>query len=85
MAAMLVALDHGILAAMPLFPVGSTLPARLLVFQHDCGHGSFFASRWANNLLGWALGVLTPDALLAVGRGSPQHIIIPVPQRKPYQ
>jgi len=59
MAAMLVALDHGILAAMLLFPVGSTLLVRLFVFQHDCGHGSFFASRWANNLLGWVLGVLT--------------------------
>jgi omega-6 fatty acid desaturase (delta-12 desaturase) len=32
---------------------------RLFIIQHDCGHGSFFASRRANDLLGRALGVLT--------------------------
>ncbi|MDR3537976.1 MAG: fatty acid desaturase [Acetobacteraceae bacterium] len=59
MAATLVALDHGILAAMLLFPVGAFLLVRLFMFQHDCGHGSFFTARWANDLLGWVLGVLT--------------------------
>ena len=29
------------------------------MFQHDCGHGSFFASRRANDVLGWILGVVT--------------------------
>lgn len=32
---------------------------RLFMIQHDCGHRAFFKSRWANNLLGTALGVLT--------------------------
>jgi omega-6 fatty acid desaturase (delta-12 desaturase) len=32
---------------------------RLFIFQHDCGHGSFFRSRRANNALGGVLGVLT--------------------------
>lgn len=32
---------------------------RLFVIQHDCGHGSFFRSRRANDLLGRAIGVLT--------------------------
>ncbi len=32
---------------------------RLFIFQHDCGHGAFFPSRRANNLLGGALGVVT--------------------------
>ncbi|KAB2968730.1 MAG: fatty acid desaturase [Thermoanaerobaculia bacterium] len=32
---------------------------RLFIIQHDCGHGSFFPSRRANNLLGGALGVVT--------------------------
>jgi len=32
---------------------------RLFIFQHDCGHGSFFPSRRANNLLGGMLGVVT--------------------------
>jgi len=35
------------------------LLVRLFIIQHDCGHGSFFASRRANDLLGRALGVLT--------------------------
>ncbi len=59
MAAMLAALDHGIVAAVVLFPVGGLLLVRLFMFQHDCGHGSFFPARWANDLLGWALGVIT--------------------------
>ncbi len=32
---------------------------RLFILQHDCGHGSFFPARWANNLLGASLGVVT--------------------------
>ena len=32
---------------------------RLFIIQHDCGHGSFFASRIANNSLGFVLGILT--------------------------
>ncbi len=41
-----------------------TVPAagllmRLFVLQHDCGHGSFFASQRANQMVGASLGVLT--------------------------
>lgn len=32
---------------------------RLFAIQHDCGHGAFFTSRWANDWLGRILGVLT--------------------------
>ena len=32
---------------------------RLFILAHDCGHGSFFKSRWANNVCGSLLGVLT--------------------------
>ena len=32
---------------------------RLFIIQHDCGHGSFFRSRAANNTLGFVLGILT--------------------------
>ncbi len=32
---------------------------RLFMIQHDCGHGSFFRARWANDLLGHVLGVVT--------------------------
>jgi acyl-lipid omega-6 desaturase (Delta-12 desaturase) len=59
MAGMLAALDHGILAAMLLVPVAATLLVRLFMLQHDCGHGSFFAARRANDLLGLVLGVVT--------------------------
>ena len=32
---------------------------RLFMLQHDCGHGSFFPSRTANNVVGSLLGVVT--------------------------
>ena len=32
---------------------------RLFILQHDCGHGSFFKSRAANDALGRALSILT--------------------------
>jgi omega-6 fatty acid desaturase (delta-12 desaturase) len=35
------------------------LYVRLFIIQHDCGHGSFFASARANNILGACLGVIT--------------------------
>ena len=44
---------------LPLAVPAALLLVRLFAIQHDCGHGSFFASRQANDLLGRALGVLT--------------------------
>ncbi|MGE4071653.1 MAG: fatty acid desaturase [Lysobacterales bacterium] len=35
------------------------LYVRLFIIQHDCGHGSFFASSKANNSLGAFLGIIT--------------------------
>ena len=35
------------------------LYTRLFIFQHDCGHGSFFRSSRANNIVGTLIGVLT--------------------------
>lgn len=32
---------------------------RLFIIQHDCGHGSFFRSRTANDVLGFFLGIVT--------------------------
>jgi omega-6 fatty acid desaturase (delta-12 desaturase) len=32
---------------------------RLFMLQHDCGHGAFFRSQKANNLIGGVLGVFT--------------------------
>lgn len=35
------------------------LLVRLFIFQHDCGHGSFFTSRLANDMLGRVISVFT--------------------------
>ncbi len=35
------------------------LLVRLFIFQHDCGHGSFFKSRAANDFLGRVISVFT--------------------------
>ena len=37
----------------------SFMVMRLFIIQHDCGHGSFFRSRRANNSVGFVLGVLS--------------------------
>ncbi|MFZ5481841.1 MAG: fatty acid desaturase [Myxococcota bacterium] len=46
--------------ATPLFvAIAALFGVRLFILQHDCGHGAFFRSRGANDLLGSLLGVLT--------------------------
>lgn len=35
------------------------LLVRLFILQHDCGHGSFFKSKWMNDVVGRSLSVLT--------------------------
>lgn len=50
---------HGILASILLAPFAGALLVRLFTIQHDCGHGSYFKNRWANDALGRAIGVLT--------------------------
>ena len=39
-------------------PTGALL-VRIFIIQHDCGHGSFFASRYANDAVGWLCSILT--------------------------
>lgn len=73
MAGMLVALEYGILWAVLLSPVAAILLVRLFMFQHDCGHGSFFGAGWANDLLGWTLGVLTLTPYLSWRRDHAVH------------
>ncbi len=46
------------LYGLVLVPAGVFL-VRVFMLQHDCGHGSFFATRRANDWLGRVLGVLT--------------------------
>lgn len=59
-AAMLVALDAGQvwLYGLLVLPAAGLL-VRLFMISHDCGHGSFFPSRRANDWTGRVIGILT--------------------------
>lgn len=50
--------DHYWLSLLLAVPAAGLL-VRLFIIQHDCGHGSFFKSRAANDTLGRTLSVLT--------------------------
>lgn len=43
---------------IPLAILGAGFLVRLFIIFHDCGHGSFFKSRKANDILGFLTGVL---------------------------
>ncbi len=59
-AAMLVASSHGLFwVSFALAPFAAGLLVRLFMIQHDCGHGSFFPNKQANEWVGRAIGVLT--------------------------
>ena len=57
--AMLFAFEAGNYLALALAPVAGLLLLRVFIIQHDCGHGSFFASRSVNDRVGRVLGALT--------------------------
>jgi len=44
---------------VPLAVLAGGFMVRLFIIHHDCGHGSFFKSRRANDVLGFITGVLT--------------------------
>ena len=44
---------------VPLAILAGGLMVRLFIISHDCGHGSFFKSRQANDTWGFITGVLT--------------------------
>lgn len=52
-------LSYSYLITLPLTILASGFLVRIFIFLHDCGHGSFFASRTANNVVGSICGVLT--------------------------
>ena len=39
---------------LPMSALAAGFLVRIFIIQHDCGHGSFFSSRWANELIGEA-------------------------------
>jgi omega-6 fatty acid desaturase (delta-12 desaturase) len=44
---------------LPLTVIAAGFLVRTFIIFHDCGHGSFFRARWANELVGFITGVLT--------------------------
>src|ERR1700745_1225051 len=58
-AVMWVVLVHGHWSGLLLVVPASGLVVRLFMIQHDCGHGSFFHGRLANDWVGRAIGVVT--------------------------
>src|SRR5437762_9349610 len=44
---------------VPLAVLAGGFLIRMFIIHHDCGHGSFFKSRKANDILGFITGVLT--------------------------
>ena len=62
--AVYVLLGVSVWMALPLLPLAAGFLVRIFIIQHDCGHGSFFRSRRANNILGsiCSLMTLTPYA-----------------------
>ena len=52
-------LDVGYWLTLLLAVPAAFFTVRLFILQHDCGHGSFFQSRAANEFVGFVLGVLT--------------------------
>ncbi len=45
--------------ALPVQALAGGFLIRVFIIFHDCGHGSFFASRKANDVVGFLTGVLT--------------------------
>ncbi|MGE0254281.1 MAG: fatty acid desaturase [Alphaproteobacteria bacterium] len=64
LAAMYVVAAHAWWLALPLAPLAAGFLVRLFIIQHDCGHRSFFATRRANDIMGFAcsLATMTPYA-----------------------
>lgn len=56
---MWVSLGHGYWITLLLAVPAAGFLLRFFVIQHDCGHGSLFRSRFANDLTGRLIGVLT--------------------------
>ncbi len=56
---MWLSLGHGYWITLLLTLPAAGFLVRLFVIQHDCGHGSYFRSRRANDTLGRVIGVLT--------------------------
>ncbi len=52
-------LAYGYWLTLVLAVPAAAMTMRLFMLQHDCGHGAFFPSQRANNIVGGLLGVVT--------------------------
>ncbi len=57
--AMFATVEHAYWATLLLALPAAGLLVRAFIIQHDCGHGSFFASRPVNDFVGRCMSVLT--------------------------
>src|ERR1700679_4265063 len=53
-------------------PTGALL-VRIFIIQHDCGHGSFFGPRWANDAVGRLCSIFTLTPYANWRRQHAQH------------
>ena len=62
--AMYLCLAVSLWITLPISVLAAGFLIRIFIIQHDCGHGSFFRSEWANELTGnlCSLMTLTPYA-----------------------
>jgi omega-6 fatty acid desaturase (delta-12 desaturase) len=51
--------DISLWLTVPCAIVAGGLLVRVFIIFHDCGHGSYFRSRWANDIMGFVAGVMT--------------------------
>ncbi|MEJ0100265.1 MAG: fatty acid desaturase [Pseudomonadota bacterium] len=51
--------DISLWLTIPFAMLAGGLLVRVFIIFHDCGHGSFFKSRWANDIVGFIAGMLT--------------------------
>src|SRR5947207_10518941 len=63
-AAMYLCLTTSLWMTLPLSVIAAGFLVRIFIIQHDCGHGAFFRSQRANDILGslCSLMTLTPYA-----------------------
>jgi len=58
-ALMVLLVEHSIWLTLALAVLAAGFVVRLFIIQHDCGHGSFFHSRFANTLTGRLISLVT--------------------------
>jgi acyl-lipid omega-6 desaturase (Delta-12 desaturase) len=58
-AAMYLALQVSVVLSLAIALPAAGLVVRLFIIQHDCGHGSYFRSHHANEIVGWFCSIVT--------------------------